>query len=510
MQSRRSRKQRETVYINGQHTNLLKEISSPGSDGTVPLLNFLENTDRFIADTSNLYAKIAYFEKELEKYKNMHSDFKQMKTHLQQMTDYLNNINLQDASNIQPTLKIPQFNTDHENTDLNNDTISENTSLLSTSIIQPNYFKRDTTKKITQPFPNFSHDHPIKINIDLDEPLQSINIHENDIILLPNSSAHTYKMGTGLSDIVKDVNQEPSENKDNESVLLPNSAGIRSTILLNDIYNNSSENTSNETSANNLTLIHNSSLRGSRLNINLYEPTEFEFQSEFKQNIERQLTNGSNEIEMILQKNQVSRSSKMGKLLNHRNTRRAYNASINETETNENDRYNVKLINSSTLRKSKLMNELYESNTIYQYDEIDDYDQKENTNILLKNGTTRGGLKLKFNRRNTKKAYSEIDPEPYIINKSDDNQEHQTYLLKPKQRHHGSQLNYTNEQLNEPINDELIEPSNVSVSLVYKNVNRRSKMTVYPSPHTLNPKISQNSVEIEELEYIRDLLLNSD
>ena len=507
IQSRRSRKQRETVYINGQHTNLLKEISSPGSDGTVPLLNFLENTDRFIADTSHLHTKVAYLERELEKYKNMNSDFKQMKTHLQQMTEYLNNINLQDA---RPTLTIPQFNTDYENTDINADTISENTPLSSISNIQHNYFKRDSTKKSTQPFPNFSHDHPIKINLDLDEPLQSIN---NDIILLPNSSAHTYKMGTGLSDIVKDIDQEPSANKDNENVLLPNSAGIRSTILLNDIYNNSPENTSNETSVNNLTLIHNSSLRGSRLNINLYEPIEFEFQSEFQQNIERQLTNDSNEIEMILQKNQVSRSSKMGKLLNHRNTRRAYNASIisnNETETNENDRYNVKLINSSTLRKPRLMNELYESNAIYQYDEIDDYDQTENTNILLENGTTRGGLKLKFNRRNTKKAYSEIDPEPYIINKSDDNQEHQTYLLKPKQRHHGSQLNYTNEQLNEPINDQLIEPSNIGVSLVYKNSHRGSKMTVYPPSHILNPEISQNSAEIEELEYIRDLLLNSE
>lgn len=66
IESRRSRKIRETIHINGIQSNVLKEISTPNQDGTIPLLNFLENTNMFIADTSYLYERASSLEKEIE------------------------------------------------------------------------------------------------------------------------------------------------------------------------------------------------------------------------------------------------------------------------------------------------------------------------------------------------------------------------------------------------------------------------------------------------------------
>jgi hypothetical protein len=51
VQTRRSRKLREATYIDGQHNSLMKELSTPNKDGSIPLLNFLENTTKFVHDT---------------------------------------------------------------------------------------------------------------------------------------------------------------------------------------------------------------------------------------------------------------------------------------------------------------------------------------------------------------------------------------------------------------------------------------------------------------------------
>ena len=48
VQTRRSRKLREATYIDGQQNSVMKEISTPNRDGTIPLLNFLENTTKFM------------------------------------------------------------------------------------------------------------------------------------------------------------------------------------------------------------------------------------------------------------------------------------------------------------------------------------------------------------------------------------------------------------------------------------------------------------------------------
>ena len=66
IESRRSKKIRETIHINGIQANVLKEISTPNQDGTIPLLNFLENTNMFITDTSYLYERASSLEKEIE------------------------------------------------------------------------------------------------------------------------------------------------------------------------------------------------------------------------------------------------------------------------------------------------------------------------------------------------------------------------------------------------------------------------------------------------------------
>ena len=92
IQSRRSRKLRETAYVNGQHNNVLKEITTAGRDGTVPLLNFLENTERFIADTNILYSRVNQLERDQEILKNMGKKMNAVIAYLEQMTEALNTI----------------------------------------------------------------------------------------------------------------------------------------------------------------------------------------------------------------------------------------------------------------------------------------------------------------------------------------------------------------------------------------------------------------------------------
>ena len=78
MHSRRSRKTREYTAPTHSNTNpIIQELMSPAIDGSVPLINFLENTTTFIENTRDildetlyLHSRVAYLESELEKTNN--------------------------------------------------------------------------------------------------------------------------------------------------------------------------------------------------------------------------------------------------------------------------------------------------------------------------------------------------------------------------------------------------------------------------------------------------------
>ena len=62
MESRRSRKQREVVYHNGIQSSVLKEISTPRPDGSIPLISFLENVNYSIMELYDFNSRISLLE----------------------------------------------------------------------------------------------------------------------------------------------------------------------------------------------------------------------------------------------------------------------------------------------------------------------------------------------------------------------------------------------------------------------------------------------------------------
>ena len=62
IESRRSRKQREVVYQNGIQSSVLKEISTPRPDGSIPLISFLENVNYSIMELYDFNSGISILE----------------------------------------------------------------------------------------------------------------------------------------------------------------------------------------------------------------------------------------------------------------------------------------------------------------------------------------------------------------------------------------------------------------------------------------------------------------
>lgn len=78
MLARRSRKLRAMDSTPSPPTNnIIVELTTPSEDGSIPLVNFLENTEKFIQDNSNLVTRIYDLERENAKYKQL---FRQYET----------------------------------------------------------------------------------------------------------------------------------------------------------------------------------------------------------------------------------------------------------------------------------------------------------------------------------------------------------------------------------------------------------------------------------------------
>ena len=98
VQTRRSRKLREATYIDGQHNSLMKELSTPNKDGSIPLLNFLENTTKFVHDTQQIHTRMIYLEKEHVQYKKLQTKYNSIVQYLEQITRKINRQECDDGS----------------------------------------------------------------------------------------------------------------------------------------------------------------------------------------------------------------------------------------------------------------------------------------------------------------------------------------------------------------------------------------------------------------------------
>jgi hypothetical protein len=125
IESRRSRKLRESVHINGIQTHVLKEISTPGSDGTIPLLNFLENTNNFVLRANELQLN--------ERIYNLETKVNSQKNMLDELNSLLNNF----EKTLKPNILSNDIKTDESvNTESDNESIktilSRTLTLIST------------------------------------------------------------------------------------------------------------------------------------------------------------------------------------------------------------------------------------------------------------------------------------------------------------------------------------------------------------------------------------------
>jgi len=130
VQSRRSRKLREATYIDGQQNSVMRELSTPNRDGTIPIMNFLENTTRFIQDTRILHERLAHLEKENADYRRFQG---KIIPYLEQIVQVLN----KDAEDGPEQEKLPSF-------DLLDDTEDSQTEVVESII--PNYFEAIPSK----------------------------------------------------------------------------------------------------------------------------------------------------------------------------------------------------------------------------------------------------------------------------------------------------------------------------------------------------------------------------
>ena len=84
MLARRSRKLRamESIPTNNPTNNILVELTTPSEDGSIPLVNFLENTEKFIQDNSNLVTRIYDLERENAKYRQLFRQYETLSEHV--------------------------------------------------------------------------------------------------------------------------------------------------------------------------------------------------------------------------------------------------------------------------------------------------------------------------------------------------------------------------------------------------------------------------------------------
>jgi hypothetical protein len=89
MLSRKSRKIRtsEPILHDIPQNNILIELTTPSKDGTIPLVNFLENTERFLGDNANMITRVYELEREITRYKSV---FRRYDDYLDKMSQVTN------------------------------------------------------------------------------------------------------------------------------------------------------------------------------------------------------------------------------------------------------------------------------------------------------------------------------------------------------------------------------------------------------------------------------------
>ena len=91
MLSRKSRKIRtsEPKHHDIPENNILIDLTTPLKDGTIPLVNFLENTERFLGENANMITRVYELEREITRYKSV---FRRYDEYLDKMSNGKNKL----------------------------------------------------------------------------------------------------------------------------------------------------------------------------------------------------------------------------------------------------------------------------------------------------------------------------------------------------------------------------------------------------------------------------------
>jgi len=112
----------------------MKELSTPNKDGSIPLLNFLENTTKFVHDTQQIHTRMIYLEKAHVQYKNLQTKYNSIVQYLEQIT---RKINRQDDD----STPLEYFKEDDEEEE------EESVATQTTAVFEPNLDVAETANK---------------------------------------------------------------------------------------------------------------------------------------------------------------------------------------------------------------------------------------------------------------------------------------------------------------------------------------------------------------------------
>lgn len=69
--------------------SILRELTTPGADGSIPLENFLGNTEKFIEENADLNLRVAQLEEENAKYKQLFRQYEDKMTKIENVINIL-------------------------------------------------------------------------------------------------------------------------------------------------------------------------------------------------------------------------------------------------------------------------------------------------------------------------------------------------------------------------------------------------------------------------------------
>jgi hypothetical protein len=217
------------------------ELTTPLEDGTVPLVNFLENTERFIREHSNVLPRVYELEREVSKYKSM---FRRYDEYLEKKTV------AKDALCDDDTVTATKVRTIRDYFKPKNQEFNDHVVSNVVAHVEPKSNAPPLVSKL-----NMEIDQRLKANLqEMDELLSKMKRKENGVIVRENYgirtptpenhsstaveiSAHSKQQGADIVDYHKIDNIRLSYDSSETKTMFTSSSSLFGLIKRGDILN---------------------------------------------------------------------------------------------------------------------------------------------------------------------------------------------------------------------------------------------------------------------------------